>query len=179
MPLPDAPRSQPDWNSLQLLVLDVDDVLTDGSLFVTDDGVASKRFSILDGAGLVYWKRAGFDVAIISGHSAPSTVSRMLTLGITDVQIGVKDKLAAFTEVIGRRGIGPERCAVMGDDLMDLPLLRRAGFAAVPPIAHDSCKRLAHYVTTTAAGSGAVREVVELLLSRKGLWDGIVESYLK
>ena len=179
MPFPSEPRPEPNINDIRLLVLDVDGVLTDGSLFVTDDGIASKRFSILDGAGLVYWKRAGFDVAIIAGHSAASTVTRMLTLGITDVQVGVKDKLVAFEEVLARHHVTASQCAVMGDDLLDLPLLLRAGLAAVPPLAHESCKRLAHYTATTPAGHGAVRDLIEYLLKRKGLWDGIVETYLR
>jgi 3-deoxy-D-manno-octulosonate 8-phosphate phosphatase (KDO 8-P phosphatase) len=167
----------PDLSAIRFLVLDVDGILTDGMLYVGEDGKAFKRFAIIDGAGLVYWRRVGLEVALISGHAFEGVVLRFRALGIEDVQVGVKDKLAAFLDVMSRHGLAPHEVAVMGDDLMDLGMLKRAGFAATVATAHEECRRIAHYITQRAAGSGAVREVIELILRAQGRLDGIVESY--
>jgi 3-deoxy-D-manno-octulosonate 8-phosphate phosphatase (KDO 8-P phosphatase) len=166
-----------DLTTIRLLVLDVDGILTDGTLYVGDDGHAMKRFSIIDGAGLVYWQRSGLKAALISGHASVAVVERFRGLGIEEVHVGVKDKLAVFLDLLGRLGLGPRDAAVMGDDLMDLGLLRRAGFAATVKTAHEECRRVAHYITQHDAGHGAVREVIELILKAQGRLDAIVESY--
>lgn len=166
-----------DLTAIRLLVLDVDGILTDGMLYVGEDGAMMKRFSVVDGAGLVYWQRAGLKVALISGHASKGVVLRFQGLGIEEVHVGVRDKLAVFLDLIGRLGVTPRECAVMGDDLMDLVLLRRAGFAATVQSAHEECRRVAHYITQKDAGRGAVREVIELILGAQGRLDAIVESY--
>jgi 3-deoxy-D-manno-octulosonate 8-phosphate phosphatase (KDO 8-P phosphatase) len=166
-----------DLTPIRYLVLDVDGILTDGLLYVADDGTAMKRFSILDGAGLVYWQRAGLKVALISGHAFEGVVHRFRALGIEEIHVGVKEKLATFLDVLGRHGLDPKEVAVMGDDLMDLSLLKRAGFAATVSTAHDECKRIAHYIAQRPAGQGAVREVIELILRAQGRLDAIVEPY--
>ena len=166
-----------DLGAIRFLVLDVDGILTDGTLYVGEDGKSFKRFAIVDGAGLVYWRRAGLDVALISGHAFEGVVARFRALGIDEVHVGVKDKLAAFLDVLSRHGLEPRQVAVMGDDLMDLALLKRAGFAATVATAHEECRRVAHYVTAAPAGRGAVREVVELILRAQGRLDAIVEPY--
>lgn len=169
--------AMPDFGPIQLLVLDVDGILTDGMLYVSDEGQASKRFSIVDGAGLVYWQRAGLKAAIISGHSSQATLTRFKSLGLEEVHVGVKDKLETYMSVLDRMGLTPKQTAVMGDDLMDLPLLKRAGFSATVGPAHELCRRVAHYVTEKQPGNGAVREVIELILKAKGLFDAILERY--
>jgi 3-deoxy-D-manno-octulosonate 8-phosphate phosphatase (KDO 8-P phosphatase) len=166
-----------DLNPIRFLVLDVDGILTDGLLYVSEDGKAMKRFSIVDGAGLVYWRRSGHEVALISGHAFDGVVHRFRALGIEEIHVGVKDKLATFLDVVGRLGLQPSEIAVMGDDLMDLALLKRAGFAATVANAHDECRRIAHYIAQRPAGNGAVREVIELILGAQGRLDAIVESY--
>jgi 3-deoxy-D-manno-octulosonate 8-phosphate phosphatase (KDO 8-P phosphatase) len=171
-----APRAF-DLAKIRFLVLDVDGILTDGSLYLSDDGTAMKRFAIIDGAGLVYWRRAGLKVAIISGHASEAVVHRFRALGIEEVHVGVIEKLATFLDVMSRHGLQPEEVAVMGDDLMDLALLRRAGFAATVTSAHEECRRIAHYIAERPAGHGAVREVIELILRAQGRLDAIVESY--
>jgi 3-deoxy-D-manno-octulosonate 8-phosphate phosphatase (KDO 8-P phosphatase) len=166
-----------DLAKIRFLVLDVDGILTDGFLYIADDGTAMKRFAIVDGAGLVYWRRAGLKVAIISGHASEAVTHRFRGLGIEEVHVGVADKLATFLDVMKRHGLSPSEAAVMGDDLMDLALLRRAGFAATVTSAHEECRRIAHYIAERPAGSGAVREVIELILRAQGRLDAIVESY--
>jgi 3-deoxy-D-manno-octulosonate 8-phosphate phosphatase (KDO 8-P phosphatase) len=166
-----------DLAKIRFLVLDVDGILTDGFLYVGEDGKAMKRFSIIDGAGLVYWQRAGHAIAIVSGHAHEGVVHRFRGLGIEDVHVGVKDKLAAFLDILARRGISPAEVATMGDDLMDLPLLRRSGFAATVSGAHEECLRAAHYVAQRPGGQGAVREVVELILRAQGRFEAIIGPY--
>jgi 3-deoxy-D-manno-octulosonate 8-phosphate phosphatase (KDO 8-P phosphatase) len=171
------PPSAPDYAALKLLVLDVDGVLTDGGIYVGDDGGTFKRYSILDGAGVVYWKRAGLDVAIISGHASETVKARFTSLGVDEIHVGVKDKLEVFTTTLARRGLSPRETAVVGDDFMDLPLLRRAGFSAAPPAAHPEIRAAVHHVTRAEGGRGCVREVVELLLARAGRLDAVLAPY--
>jgi 3-deoxy-D-manno-octulosonate 8-phosphate phosphatase (KDO 8-P phosphatase) len=166
-----------DLAAIRLLVLDVDGILTDGMYYVGDDGNAFKRFSIVDGAGLVYWQRVGHRVALISGHASEAVVRRFRGLGIEEVHVGVKEKLAAYLDLLQRHGLAPEETAVMGDDLMDLGMLRRAGFAATVATAHEECRKIAHYITESPPGRGAVREVVELILRAQGRLDAIIASY--
>jgi 3-deoxy-D-manno-octulosonate 8-phosphate phosphatase (KDO 8-P phosphatase) len=168
-----------DLSAIRFLVLDVDGILTDGMLYVSDQGTTSKRFAIVDGAGLVYWQRAGLKAAIVSGHVSEGVVIRFRELGLTEIHVGVKDKLATFLDLLSRYGLTERDVAVMGDDLMDLPLLKRAGFAATVASAHEECKRIAHYITAHGAGRGAVREVIELILKAQGRFDAVVESYRK
>jgi 3-deoxy-D-manno-octulosonate 8-phosphate phosphatase (KDO 8-P phosphatase) len=166
-----------DLAPIKLLVLDVDGILTDGLLYVGEDGKAMKRFSIVDGAGLVYWQRAGLKVALISGHAFEGVVHRFRPLGIEEIHVGVKDKLATYLDVTSRHGIAQREVAAMGDDLMDLAILKRAGFAATVSGAHEECRRAAHYIAQRPAGNGAVREVIELILRAQGRLDAIVEPY--
>jgi 3-deoxy-D-manno-octulosonate 8-phosphate phosphatase (KDO 8-P phosphatase) len=178
---PAKPRALrgPDYAALKLLVLDVDGVLTDGGLYVGDDGRTFKRYSILDGAGLVYWKRAGLLTAIISGHASDTVRARFESLGVDEIHVGVKDKLAAFEEILARRGLTARETAAIGDDFMDLPVLRRAGFSAAPPHAHPEVLAAVGYVTKNGGGRGCVREVVERLLVRAGRFDAVVAPYRK
>lgn len=168
-----------DLSAIRFLVLDVDGILTDGMLYVSDEGSTAKRFAIVDGAGLVYWQRADLKAAIVSGHASEGVVLRFRELGLTEIHVGVKDKLATFLDLTARYGLEQREVAVMGDDLMDLPLLKRAGFAATVASAHEECKRIAHYITKREAGRGAVREVIELILRAQGRFDAVVESYRK
>jgi 3-deoxy-D-manno-octulosonate 8-phosphate phosphatase (KDO 8-P phosphatase) len=166
-----------DLASIKLLVLDVDGILTDGSIYIADDGSATKRFSIVDGAGIIYWQRAGFRAALISGHASGGVITRFQALGVEEIHVGVKDKLETFLDLLNRLSVKPEQTAVMGDDLMDLALMSRAGFAATVGTAHEECRRIAHYIAERPAGSGAVREVIELMLRAKGAFEAIVERY--
>jgi 3-deoxy-D-manno-octulosonate 8-phosphate phosphatase (KDO 8-P phosphatase) len=177
--MPTPRRPEPDYAALKALVLDVDGVLTDGGLYVGDDGATFKRFSILDGAGLVYWRRAGLPFFIVSGHASEATRARFTALGAEEVHVGVKDKLEVFEDVLSRRGLKASEVAAVGDDYMDLPILRRAGFAATPPHAAELCRDAAHLVTRAEGGRGCVREVVEHLLTRRGALEGVLAPYLR
>jgi 3-deoxy-D-manno-octulosonate 8-phosphate phosphatase (KDO 8-P phosphatase) len=173
---PDAPAA-PDFAALKLLVLDVDGVLTDGGLYVGDDGGSFKRFAILDGAGLVYWREAGLRTALISGHASDAVKARFQGLGVEEIHVGVKDKLAVFEDLLRRLGVAARETVAVGDDYMDLPVLRRVGFAACPPHAHAEIRAVAHLVTRAEGGYGCVREVIEHVLARAGRLDAVVGRY--
>ena len=170
-------RHAADPADIELLVLDVDGVLTDGRVVLDADGREIKRFSVRDGAGLKYWQRAGGQVAILSGRSSPAVVARAVELGITNVVQNAKQKLPAYEALLERLGMTDARTAVMGDDLPDLPLLRRAGYALAPADAVEDVRAAADYVTAAAGGEGAVREAIEMLLKQAGRWDDIMARY--
>lgn len=164
---------------VKLLVLDVDGVLTDGRLYYHDDGTESKAFNARDGHGIKLAQRAGIEVALISGRSSPCVQKRAADLGITEVVQGPKDKVPVFERLLAEKGLGPEQAAFVGDDLVDLPAMRRAGFAVAVADASEHLFEAAHYVTLAPGGRGAVREVVELILAAQGLWENIVARYFE
>ena len=167
-----------DFRRLKLLVLDVDGVLTDGSIILSPDGQELKTFNTKDGAGIKYWTRAGGKVALISGRGSPAVQLRADELGVHAVRLNAKNKLPVYREVLDELGAGPEEAVVMGDDLPDLPVMRSCGFAACPADAVGEVRRVADYIATLRGGRGCVREVVELILKRSGRWDGIMSRYL-
>ena len=123
-----------DLSQIQLLILDVDGVLTDGGIIVHSDGTESKRFSVLDGHRIKMWQRAGGLTAIISGRETAATTIRAEQLGITHIMQGCLEKLPAFEQLLEKVGLTPEQTAYIGDDLMDIPLVRRVGFGAAVAI---------------------------------------------
>ncbi len=145
--------------------MDVDGVLTDGTVAVSSDGTESKRFSVLDGLGLGLLRDSGMPLAWISGRASGATTVRATELRIPHVIQDRKDKLAALTELAGRLGLGLAQCAYMGDDTIDVPALRAAGIGVSVPGAAAEVLAAAGYVTRRAAGLGAVREVCDLLLA--------------
>ncbi len=165
--------------AIRALVLDVDGVLTDNRLHVDILQNESKSFCIADGLGLKLWTAVGLKVAVISGHGSLQAQHRMKKLGIDEVHLGVLDKLPVYEALLARWGVAPESVAVVGDDLPDLPLLRRCGFAATVPAAHAEVKAMAQHITVLQGGHGAVREIVELLLHRNGLWDAATAPFRK
>ncbi|MEN6309176.1 MAG: HAD hydrolase family protein [Anaerohalosphaeraceae bacterium] len=169
---------QADLGRIQLLIMDVDGVLTDGGIIIHSDGSESKRFNVLDGQRVTLWHRAGLDSAILSGRETAATTVRAEQLGIKYVLQGCKQKLPAFEQLLKDTGYTPEQVAYIGDDWLDLPLLRRVGFAAVPAQGVEEIKPYAHYVTRAAGGDGAVAEVIEYLLRQTGRWEQLIERYL-
>lgn len=170
-----------DWRSkaaqVRLLALDVDGVLTDGSVVFSSSGDELKSFHILDGMGLRIAMGAGIAVAVISGrHSSPVQL-RMAELGVGDVLQGVSDKAAALRDLCARRGIGQEQVAFVGDDLNDLPAFAVSGLRIAVANAVDEVKQAADVVTTRTGGCGAVREAVELILKAQGRWEGVVSRF--
>jgi len=162
---------------IELLVLDVDGVLTDGSIVVDDRGVESKHFHVKDGAGIAFWRRTGKKVAIISGRSAPCVDVRGAELGIASVIQGSTDKKASILGLFREFGLDSSQVCAMGDDLADLPMLGLCGLAACPSDAVPEVVESAHIVSNFPGGRGAVREIIEILLKNQGTWDGLVEGY--
>lgn len=155
---------------IRLLVLDVDGVLTDGGLYYGPSGEDTKRFHVQDGLALIEAQRAGLAVAVISGRASASVTRRLAELGITEVHQGVDDKSAVLAALMTRLGLDAAEVAVMGDDLSDLPLMRRVGLALAPPNAVREVRAAAHWVSRRGGGEGAVREALELLLRARKAW---------
>lgn len=152
-------------SQIRLLALDSDGVLTDGGVYIDDEGREFRRFDIKDGLGLKRVMQAGIHVALISGSDAEPVLHRARKLGITEVHIGVSDKLACLEEICVRLGIQLHEVAYMGDDLPDLPVLRAVRLPCVPADAVVEMNEVAIIVTEKAGGVGAVREICELLIS--------------
>jgi 3-deoxy-D-manno-octulosonate 8-phosphate phosphatase (KDO 8-P phosphatase) len=164
--------------AVRLLVLDVDGVLTDGSLLLGPDGVEHKRFHVRDGLGVKLLREAGVEVAAISGRRAPVVEERMASLGVRHVFQGSEDKLPVFRSLLDRLGLEPGSAAAIGDDLPDLPVLLNAGLAVAVADAHPRLIEHAHWVTPSAGGRGAVRELCELILAAHGALEAAEGPYL-
>jgi len=168
---------------IRLVGLDVDGVMTDGGIYVglvADHAVEFKRFHIQDGLGVKMLQWAGIPVALVSGRRSDATTLRAKELGIEDVvQDDGAKKLPAFEEILARRGVRWEACAFVGDDLADLPLLRRVGLPVAVANAVAEVKAAAALVTATLGGQGAVREVAEAILKARGDWPRLVTEYLE
>jgi 3-deoxy-D-manno-octulosonate 8-phosphate phosphatase (KDO 8-P phosphatase) len=170
-------RKQTDRNAIKMLVLDVDGVLTDGTIVVDAKGGESKFFNAQDGHGLKMWKRTGLKTAFLSGRKSPPTKQHAKEYEIDFCLEGKRDKLAGLKELEKMSGLAPEEMAYVGDDLPDLPPMRCAGFSAAVVNAVDEVKADADYVTKNGGGSGAVREVIEYILKKTGKWDEIMKRY--
>lgn len=155
---------------IRLLILDVDGVLTDGGLFYGPSGEEWKRFDVHDGLALATARRAGLEVAVVSGRATPAVTRRMVELGVSEVHQAVADKAALVGSLARRLGMRPAEVAMMGDDLPDLPLMRQAGLALAPANAVAEVRRAAHWVARRRGGAGAVREAVEMLLKARKAW---------
>lgn len=166
-----------DYRRLELLVLDVDGILTDGSITLTESGEEIKTFHVRDGSGIKYWMRLGKKVAIISGRGSPAVNRRAEELGIEQVRLKVKHKLPAYEEVCREMGVTDEQVVAMGDDLTDIPMLRRAGLAITTEEAPLEVKEISTFVTRIPGGRGCVREAIEMMLRTSGEWDRLLERY--
>jgi 3-deoxy-D-manno-octulosonate 8-phosphate phosphatase (KDO 8-P phosphatase) len=159
-------------SAIELIVLDVDGVLTDGAIIVDDNGIESKHFHVRDGSGISLWRKSGKRIAILSGRKASCVEIRGKELGISPIIQGEPRKLAPFLKLLDELKLQPQQVCFMGDDLPDVPVLRVAGLAACPADAVEEVRSVAHIVTKARGGQGAVRELIERLLKRQGLWDG-------
>ena len=162
---------------IELLLLDVDGVLTDGKVILDADGQEMKVFHVLDGAGIKYWRRVGKEVAIISGRQSQAVLHRADELGISIVKQSAKEKLPVYQSILSDLNLTDEQVAVMGDDLTDLPLLRRCGFSIAPANAVEEVRKMVDLITNATGGNGAVREAVEYILKNTGLWKSILMRY--
>jgi len=163
---------------IQMLVLDVDGVLTDGTLTIDGDGSESKSFSVLDGHGIRLWRRAGLKVAFLSGRAAEATRLRAKQLDVEYVLEDCHYKLDALEKFLGDVNLSPAQVAYVGDDLPDLPAIRHVGFGVAVANAVDEVKQHADFVTTRPGGGGAVREVIEYILKSTGRWRELMTRYL-
>ena len=156
---------------IRLLTCDVDGVLTDGRIYIDDDGRESKAFNALDGVGLKMLMRAGLTVAWITGSSAPAVMHRARSLGVARIVQGAEDKLTPWEALRSELGLPAAACAHVGDDLPDVPVFVRCGLAVAVPHAPPSVRARAHFVTEHDGGKGAVRELCELILAAQGVLD--------
>lgn len=166
-------------SEIELLLLDVDGVMTDGGLIQSDDGQEHKRFHAHDTLGLRLLQAAGVRCGIVSGRASPTLANRALELGIDIVRAGCHDKLAVMNEILEESAIPAPKCAFMGDDIVDLAPMLRAGLALCPQDAHALARAHAHYVLERPGGSGAAREACELILQARGSLRDAFEPYLK
>ena len=164
--------------AVRVLLVDVDGVLTDGTVLLHGDGSESKRFHIRDGTAVVLARRAGLRTGLISARPSDATLQRASQLEFDYVHQVPSSKLRAYESVLHDANVEDAAVAYMGDDLVDLPLLARAGFAAAPVDAVDEVRAAAHWVSTRAGGSGAVRDLVEFILRAQGRWDAALADYL-
>ena len=174
-----TPALRAQAQAIRLAVFDVDGVMTDGTLFLADDGQEFKGFNSLDGHGLKMLKSSGVELAIITGRSSRVVEHRAKNLGIEIVHQGAHDKLTVYEALCREVGIDCEATAYMGDDVVDLPVMRRAGLAITVPAAPELVKAYSHYTTTREAGHGAVREACEFLMRAQGTLDAVLAPYLK
>jgi 3-deoxy-D-manno-octulosonate 8-phosphate phosphatase (KDO 8-P phosphatase) len=162
---------------VKLLLLDCDGVLTDGRITLLADGDEQKSFHTRDGHGLVLLHRAGLQSGIISGRTSTAVERRARDLGITHVRQGTHNKIVEFAEVLAAAGVSEQEVAFVGDDVTDIPLMRRAVFAVAVADATAETRAAAHYVTQLPGGFGAVREVCELILKAQGHWAELMQRY--
>jgi 3-deoxy-D-manno-octulosonate 8-phosphate phosphatase (KDO 8-P phosphatase) len=170
----DAPERA---RGVRLALFDVDGVLTDGRLWYGADGEALKSFHILDGHGLKMLAASGIATGLLSGRESPAAAARARELGLAHVMLGVSDKLARFEELAGRLGLDPSQCAFVGDDLPDLPVMRRCGLAVAVANAVAEVKAAAHHVTLARGGDGAVREFCEFVMRAQGTLDACANRH--
>ncbi len=163
--------------AIEMLVLDVDGVLTDGRILTHQDGSESKCFHVLDGHGIRLWQRAGLRMAWLSGRRSVATSCRAQELQVPYVLQDCHQKLPALEKLLEEVRVPAQKVAYVGDDLMDLPVMRYVGFGVAVANAVEEVKQGADYVTACAGGAGAVREVIEYLLKGSGRWQSLVEIY--
>ena len=174
------PKKQADIEKLKhirLLLLDVDGVMTDGRIIYDDRGAEIKEFHVKDGLGIRMLMLAGVRVGIVTGRSSPALRHRCSNLGIDIVFDGVRNKAVVLDDIIRSQALTPDQIAFVGDDLPDLPLMRRVGLCIAVGDAHPSVADEAHMVTTTNGGNGAVREVCDAILKAQGLWEKALERF--
>ena len=169
---------QVDLGAIKLLVLDVDGVLTDGTIVINGDGSESKSFNTLDGHGIRMWCRSGLKIAFLSGRASEPTRIRAEQLDVDYCFEDCHIKLPVIEELAKQLRISPKNIAYIGDDLPDLPVMRYVGFAVAVANAVDEVKRYADYVTVRPGGGGAVREVIEYILKGTDKWQELMERYL-
>lgn len=162
---------------IKMLVLDVDGVMTDGSIIMDSDGREMKNFNVRDGHGLVMIQRHGIQVAILTGRTSAVVDHRASDLKITEVYQGALNKKEVFDQLLKKNNLSPEETAFIGDDIVDIPVLKMVGFSAAVADALDVVKKPVDYVTAGKGGQGAVREICDMLLNAQGYWPEVAARY--
>lgn len=178
-PLDISPDLQQRAETVKLMIFDVDGVLTDGRITYLDDGSEIKSFDVQDGHGIKLLQRAGLEVALITGRYCAAVAQRAKGLGISRVYQGIHYKIEAYEKILAETGLTDAQVGYMGDDLIDVPVMRRAGFSVAVPNSSPHVLPYAHYVTKAQGGHGACREVCELLLMAQKLWDEVTQRYFR
>ena len=163
---------------IRLLLFDVDGVLTDGKILLHADGTESKRFDIRDGTAIVWAQKAGLRVGFLSARRSAATAQRAAQLGVGIVHQGVAAKLDGYEEILRGEQRTDEEVAYMGDDLLDLPVLSRAGLAAAPSDAAPEVRARVDFVSPQQGGDGAARALIEIVLKAQDRWDAVLDTYL-
>lgn len=163
---------------LKLMIFDVDGVLTDGSLHYGPEGEVIKTFNVLDGHGIKLLQQSGVATAIISARQSAIVARRAADLGISHVYQGVHDKRAAFEQLLANTSFSAEVCGFIGDDVIDLPILLRVGFAVSVPNGHPEVTRRVHHVTQAGGGHGAARELCDFIMQAQGKYAAAIAPYL-
>ena len=163
--------------AVKIMIFDVDGVLTDGGLYYGPEGEAIKRFNVLDGLGIKFLNQFGIQTAIISARQSSITARRAADLGISHVFQGSHDKQAALTRLMQQTGLSLYQIGYIGDDVIDLPLLKQVGFAATVPNCHPEVLPHVHYITQAAGGHGAAREICDMLLRAHGHYKAALASF--
>jgi len=162
---------------IKLLILDVDGVMTDGRIVINDLGQESKFFNVKDGHGLKMLMRSGIDVVLLTGRQSAVVEHRAKDLGITEIHQRVWNKLEVYEEIIRRRGLSDDEVAFIGDDIVDIPVLRRVGFSVSVADGTEETRKSVQYVSSRRGGDGVVREVCDLILKAQGHWAEIAHKY--
>jgi 3-deoxy-D-manno-octulosonate 8-phosphate phosphatase (KDO 8-P phosphatase) len=163
---------------IRLILFDVDGVLTDGKILMHADGTESKRFDIKDGTAIVWALRLGLIVGFLSARASASTAQRAAQLGVTLVHQGVASKLETYDQIVDELLLEHDQVAYMGDDVLDLPVLKRAGLSAAPADAAPDVRSRTDWTSRAGGGDGAARELIELILKAQDKWDGLLAAYL-
>jgi 3-deoxy-D-manno-octulosonate 8-phosphate phosphatase (KDO 8-P phosphatase) len=163
--------------TIRLLVLDVDGVMTDGKIIMNDMGREVKNFDVKDGHGIKILMRCGIDVILLTGRRSAVVDHRAKDIGIEEVYQGIFNKLEKFEEILQNKSFNYENIAFVGDDIVDIPLLKRVGFSVAVADATEDVKKCVDYITKKAGGDGAVREVCELILQAQGKWIDVAKRY--
>jgi 3-deoxy-D-manno-octulosonate 8-phosphate phosphatase (KDO 8-P phosphatase) len=164
--------------SISLMLSDVDGVLTDGLVILDNQGIESKAFHIRDGLGIKLWQKAGYQFGMMTLRSTQSLKVRAAELGIEILRQGVPDKLATLKQILAEFKLTRDRVCYLGDDLPDLPVIRAVGLGVAVADACEEVRGAAHFTSQGRGGSGAVREVVELVLKAQGRWSDVIQTYL-
>ena len=162
---------------VELILSDVDGVLTDGGVIFNNEGIETKQFHIRDGLGIKLWQRAGYKFGIVTARNSHIVKVRSAELGIEIVRQGFEEKLSKVRGIIEQQGLQPEQTCFIGDDLTDLPAIKRMGFGVAVHDAAEEVREAAHFVTRLGGGRGAVRETIEFILKAKNRWNDLIHKY--